>query len=121
MRQGWIVLMMLLGFALLFAACSGSGSNPNPGGGPTVACTVDAPSTAAYVPSSCTVKVGQAVKFTNISSHPLLPTGANPDNPIPNTVGTGKDTETVTFGKAGTYTFVCAFHPAMTGSITVTP
>ena len=122
-KQGLIVLMMLAGFALLFAACGGSSSNPPPPGGnnPTVACTVNAPSTAGYVPNSCTIKVGQAVQFNNLSSHPILPKDNNLDNPIPNTVGTGKDTDTITFTKAGTYTFMCGFHPDMTGTITVTP
>jgi plastocyanin len=123
MKQGLIVLMMLAGFALLFAACGGSsgntGGNNNPP--PNVACTIDAPSSSAYVPNSCTIKVGESVRFTNIAGHPLQPTGNNADNPIPNTIGTGQTEATVRFTKAGTYTFVCAFHPNMTGTIIVNP
>ena len=119
MKQGFIVLMMALGFGLLFAACGGG--NGNTGGGSTVACTIDAPTSAAYEPNICNIKVGQSVKFTNISGHPLVKTGNNPDNPIPNTLNSGLNEQTVVFSKAGTFTFICAYHNNMTGTIIVNP
>ena len=64
-----------------------------------------------------TVKVGQSVTFNgSFSTHPLVGSGGGTPNPI----GAAQAAAGVaTFTKAGTFGFLCSFHPAMTGAIKV--
>ncbi|MEA2301081.1 MAG: hypothetical protein QOE44_1616 [Solirubrobacteraceae bacterium] len=72
----------------------------------------------AFKPGKVTVKVGARVRWTNLDSAPHTATADH---------GGGFDTGTlmlhqsklVRFTTAGTYTYHCAFHPFMTGSVTV--
>lgn len=70
----------------------------------------------AFVPASITITPGDQVIFVNDDSAPhtataqgLFDTGR---------LGQGQQAS-LTFGSAGTYNYICSFHPNMKGTITV--
>lgn len=71
----------------------------------------------AFVPADITVAVGDTVVFTNNDGAPHTATADN------GSFDTGRlsrgQSGQLTFGQAGTYTYFCAVHPRMKGSITV--
>ncbi len=73
----------------------------------------------AFSPANITVKVGTKVTWTNTDSvsHNVISDSSN--GPKSGTLGKG-DSYSFTFDKAGTYTYICSFHPYMKGSVTVT-
>jgi plastocyanin len=103
---------------LLLAGCSGSSgtksSTPSgAGGGLRIA-------GFAYQPTPMTVKAGQKVDVTNADSAEHTVTSDLAGLFLADEVKNGK---TVTFtapAKAGTYTFHCAYHSAMHGTLVVT-
>lgn len=68
-------------------------------------------------PERCiTIKKGQDVTFSgDFTMHPLESSGGDTPNPIGGHDANGK----VSFTAAGTFGFICGFHPAMTGAIKV--
>ena len=80
----------------------------------TTAITID---NFAFSPQAITVKVGDTVTWTNNDSTAHFPT--SDDNSF--TAGEVQPGAkvTATFSKAGTFTYHCAFHPEMTGTIIV--
>ncbi|MBV2359006.1 cupredoxin family copper-binding protein [Thalassococcus sp. CAU 1522] len=70
----------------------------------------------AFQPAMLTIEVGTSVTFVNADSAPHTATGQGFDT---GRLGRG-DEATLTFAQPGTYDYVCRFHPAMTGRITVT-
>jgi len=71
----------------------------------------------AFGPASLTVSVGDTVTWTNNDAvaHTVTATGGAFDS---GTVSPG-DTFTFTFTTAGSFEYVCSFHPNMTGTIVV--
>lgn len=71
----------------------------------------------AFSPDDITINVGDSITFTNNDSTAHT---ASADNGEFNT-GTlsAGALETVTFATAGTFNYFCAFHPSMTGTVTV--
>ncbi len=71
----------------------------------------------AYSPATVTVKVGEAVTWTNQDSagHNATSDDKSFDTGV---LDTGKS-RTVAFNKAGTYTYHCSVHPSMHGTIIV--
>jgi plastocyanin len=73
----------------------------------------------AFSPDSVTVGVGESVTWTNEDAVAHTATGS----------GGAFDTErldpgestTITFATAGSYAYVCAIHPTMTGTVVVEP
>jgi plastocyanin len=96
------------------------------GGGPTASkaagSTVDIiggnPSSYAYSPSTISISVGDRITWDNTSS-------ATEGHTV---TGDGLDSGTIkkgqsysfTFNKAGTFNYVCEFHPSMKGTVNVT-
>lgn len=75
-----------------------------------------------FTPSCMAVHAGQSVTFqqADFSNHPLMP--QNGDTPNPITFTSSGTTVTIAFPNAGTFGFVCEFHPSlMFGAIEVTP
>ncbi len=74
----------------------------------------------AYLPSSCTVKLGGPNKFVTIKAvsfvHPFSTISTNWPG---GAVSASNNDYSATFTKPGTYTYICAQHPEMTGTITV--
>ena len=72
----------------------------------------------AFAPDALSVAVGGRVTFTNRddATHTATGSGASLiDSPDITT----DESFAVTFDEAGTYEYLCKFHPFMTGSITV--
>ena len=71
----------------------------------------------AFGPSSVTVQVGDSVTWTNEDAAPHTATagGSSFDT---GTIGNGASAS-VTFATAGTYAYICEFHPTMTGTVVV--
>lgn len=75
------------------------------------------------------VKVGQTVSFRGeFASHPLKDKGGNSPNLfskaaelISNAGAPGQEYTPFEFKTAGTFGYVCGFHPSMTGAILVVP
>lgn len=72
----------------------------------------------AFDPASASVNAGQKVVFTNDddATHNVV---ASDDNINSGDIAAGKSWS-YTFTKAGTYKYVCTYHPWMKGEITVT-
>jgi plastocyanin len=68
-----------------------------------------------YAPASLTVAAGTAVTFTNFDAAPHTASATGLDT---GTLRQGQS-RTVTLAKAGTYAYVCQFHPYMHGTIVV--
>jgi plastocyanin len=126
--------------AFLVAACGGAAATTSPTTAPTTAPTATSPSAApsaapstaagggaasaqianfAFAPANLTVKVGGTVTWTNTdgATHTVTANDGSFDS---GSLATGA-TFSQTFAKAGTYTYACAIHASMTGTITVTP
>lgn len=71
-----------------------------------------------FSPSTVTIKVGDTVKWTNISSKPHNVVFSNSSIPGINFL-TSQQTYQVTFSNPGTFSYVCAFHSGMGGTVTV--
>lgn len=71
----------------------------------------------AFSPSELSVKVGDTVSWVNedLAGHSATSDGVTFDTGV----FEQNDTKTVTFDKAGTYTYHCTAHPNMKGKIVV--
>ncbi len=74
-----------------------------------------------FTPMVVSVKVGSKVTWTNQDqvSHTVTADTASADAPSSSLIGQGQS-YSFTFQKAGTYTFHCAVHPDMHGTVIVT-
>lgn len=107
-----LLSVLLIALAVAAAGCGGGGSNsPSPARN---AATV-AIRGFKYVPPTITVRAGARVTFTNFDAAPHTATAAGLDT---GTLRKGQS-RTVTPAKAGTYAYVCQFHPYMHGTIVV--
>lgn len=91
-------------------------SEPAVGGAVAAVSIVD----YAFAPADLTVAAGTTVTWTNTDRRPHTVKSADGAFASSATLGTG-DAYAVTFEEAGTFPYVCAFHPVMTGAVTVTP
>lgn len=123
--QGAMRMMRWPALALVtfLMACSsgspdatGPGGNNNNGGGNPSANTVLI-SGFAFHPTPITVAAGTTVTFTNNDAATHTAT-ADDGSFNSGDLATGASF-THTFGKAGTYTYRCAIHPSMKGSVVV--
>ncbi len=130
---------LLAGAALVVVAgCGGSNGGygsgpPMGGGGPPPPQGASASVTVAdysFTPNALTVKVGTTVTWTNTgaASHTVsADDGTWGGGPLQGTGGGmyggggAGGSYARTFSAAGTFTYHCAIHPTMTGSVTVTP
>lgn len=71
----------------------------------------------AYSPSTITIKVGEAVTWTNKDAAGHSATAD--DKSFDTGVLAQGESETVTFSKAGTFTYFCTPHPNIKGTIVV--
>ena len=117
--------LVLVAPLLLLTACGGGGSTSVKENGTVAAtggaATVKGGDTLKFAPNVVDAKVGKlALTFVN--------GGQVPHNLVFDDTGLGKtatvdggakQTLDVTFDKAGSYTFMCTFHPGMTGKVVV--
>jgi plastocyanin len=71
----------------------------------------------AFVPASVTVKVGDTVQFVNEDSTPHTATSSDKSFDSGNLDQNAK--WSYTFKKAGTYAYICTYHPYMKGTVVV--
>ncbi len=71
----------------------------------------------AYVPDTVTISPGQTVRFIEDDETPHTVTAA--DHAYDSGNLNQKDTWKHTFATAGTYTYFCAYHPYMKGTVIV--
>lgn len=71
----------------------------------------------AFAEKSVSIKVGDSVLWTNKDSAPHTVTG---DGGLSSGTLKTNQTYSFTFNTAGTFNYHCAFHPSMTGTVTVT-
>lgn len=72
----------------------------------------------AFSPATITVKKGTSVTWTNNDSVSHTVTGNN-GGPNSSTLGNGQS-YSFTFNTTGTFKYICAIHPSMTGTVIVT-
>jgi plastocyanin len=73
--------------------------------------------TFTFTPATQTVKVGATIEWHNSTSAPHTVVGFGKDAGI---IASGQ-TFKATFTQAGTFTYVCSYHPGMSGTIVVVP
>lgn len=94
----------------------GGGSFAETVSGQPAAATVKQTDTLKFEPASVTAKVGDVVQWTNGSS--VVHNVTFDNGPASPTMNSG-DTFELKFTKAGSYHYVCTFHPGMEGTVTV--
>ena len=73
-----------------------------------------------YDPTPATVKAGQKISIPNADAAPHTITDTGSGKAFDSGTIKGKATGSLTIAKAGTYAYICEFHPFMKGEITVT-
>ena len=117
------LLAALAGAALL----AGCGDDDGATSKPTGTASADAKTTATikivdfvYDPTPATVKAGEKIAIPNADAAPHTITDSGSGKAFDSGTITGKATGSLTIAKAGTYAYICEFHPFMKGEITVT-
>jgi len=73
-----------------------------------------------YDPAAATVKAGEKISIPNADAAPHTITDTGSGKAFDSGTIKGKATGSLTIDKAGTYAYICEFHPFMKGEITVT-
>lgn len=111
----YMTLAALCGAALL-AGCGDSDDE----GGPVAAATATiAIEDFKYAPDPATVNAGQKISLPNADDAPHTLTDRAGRRAFDSGTIKGKATGSVTFDKAGTFSYFCEFHPYMQGTVTV--
>jgi plastocyanin len=119
MRQLLRAGLLTLITGVTFIACASGGSPQATTSGPSAA-TVDIKS-FAFGPASVTITKGQSVKWTNSDGTPHTVSSGTPptkDGKFDREVANAGSV-TITFDAAGTFTYFCNIHQAMTGTVVV--
>lgn len=119
---------LLLLTAVVLAGCGGGGTTASTAGALTAAGPPDAQTATVigntrlkFVPETVQAKVGALALTMTIQGgvpHNLVFDQAGLGTPIP-TIPSGSSTQTYTFTKPGTYSFVCTIHSGMIGQVIV--
>lgn len=104
-----------LGFALLLAALILVLSVPRVHAASTVTVEI---SGFAFQPSMVTIQVGDTVTWTNLDGAAHTATDTGPQALFDGVMDNG-ESFSYTFTQAGTFNYVCTFHPEMTGTVIV--
>jgi plastocyanin len=128
----WKAAIVVAGSALLLTACGGG--NPNTGGGGGSSCTTSSGATATQVvqinpdpntvgrfdPNTVNINVGQSVEWDWIDTSSQHSTTSDTGGIWDSCLQNAGFKFVFTFNTAGTYTYHCTIHAAMTGKIVVT-
>ena len=106
-----LVLTIAAASSLALGACGAPAAEPRP----PVTHTVRMSGTS-FVPAELTVAVGDHVRWVNEDNFPHTATSA--DRFDSGTIG-ASGSWTYTAAEAGTFDYVCSFHPTMTGTLLV--
>lgn len=118
----WVAASLFAVAGLFVAGCGGGKSNPmTPPVAADVTITIvgiNGPN--SFSPSSAVAKVGQTVAWMNSGGTTHTATA---DGGAFNTgdIGNGSTSAPITMTTSGVFTYHCARHPAMTGTLTVNP
>ncbi len=112
-------LVLVLGGALLLAACSGGGSSPSGSGSGATSTNTLTISNFMFSPMRASVAPGSTVSVTNKDpvTHTLTASGGQFDT---GDIGAGQTKTFTAPMKPGTYTYICNIHQYMKGTIVVT-
>ena len=126
-------MTLTIGGLLLVAAtlggCGGSNGSmspasptptPTPAASDVVITIVGMNGSLSYSPNPATVRVGQTVAWKNADSLAHTAT-ADAGTFNTSTLAAGATSSPITMTTAGTFTYHCAIHGSMTGTLTVTP
>jgi plastocyanin len=72
-----------------------------------------------YDPTPVEVTVGQSVVWENVHTQAHTSTGTGDQRWDTQNIAPGESSEPVVFEDAGTYTYICALHPFMEGTVEV--
>ena len=110
-----VIALVVLAAVLLLRSGSSGHRHPSV---PTVRAGAVAIKNFSFSPAKLTVTAGTKVTFTNGDSTEHTATADAGGGFDTGTLAQGRS-KVVVFSKSGTYTYHCAFHAFMTGSITV--
>jgi len=117
-------ILAALAAAALLAGCGGGDDETSTTG---KAATASAGATDTiriknfiYDPDPVTVKAGQKVTVVNEDGSPHTITEEGPSPSFDSDTVKGGASGSITFEKAGTFKYLCVFHPTMKGTVTVT-
>ncbi len=111
----WTIMLALV--AVLGAACGGGGDGTDTGGGEGGATGDITMVDNAFQPAEVTVAAGDTVTLVNTGQAPHTFTVEGGE--IDEELEPGAEAEVTIDLEAGSYPFVCEFHPEMTGNLTV--
>jgi plastocyanin len=114
------LLALAVGLALSGIGCGGGGGTDSTGGAASAAGT-DSSVTISdykYEPATIVVPAGSTVVFTNRDSTPHTATSTESGAFDSGSIDTGK-TGRIKLEDPGNYTYYCAFHPFMKGTVRV--
>jgi plastocyanin len=119
----WSILAAVLTASALAAGCGGSDNPTKPGGGgANVTINITGQNgTSSYNPSPDTVAVGQTVAWHNSNGTTHTATFLGTGGFNTNGVAPGSSSGAIQMNTAGSYTYHCTIHPAMTGTLVVKP
>jgi plastocyanin len=107
------VVIATLGLFAAVACGDDVGSDGDSTDGPTIIIK-----DVTFMAPDVTVAVGGAVTFDNQDNQAHTATGTGTGSFATDTIGPGTS-KTVMFDDAGTFAYICSFHPFMKGSVTV--
>jgi plastocyanin len=110
-----IMTCALIGVALLLAASALLASAPRAQAASTVSVEI---SNFAFQPASVTIQVGDTVTWTNLDSAAHTATDTGSGSLFDGVMNQGESLS-YTFTQAGTFDYICTFHPDMTGTVIV--
>ena len=118
-----VVCLLLAVFAIAIAGCGssgGTGSSSSTGASAAAGSTAHAVTIKEYTfkPGTITVPVGTTVDFSNEDTTAHTATSTESGVFESGAIQPGKS-GSITLKKAGTFTYYCAFHPFMKGTIVV--
>lgn len=132
-RSRRLTAMLVAGVSLTFAACGDTGDGdedaaaeePNgeaPSGEATAGdcetVTVDIPE-FAFEPDPVEIKACDSIVWSNSHSQPHTSTGNGEQTWSTGNIDSGESGEPVAFDDSGTFTYICALHPFMQGTVEV--
>jgi plastocyanin len=109
-----LVSAIAVAAALALGACGGG----DDGGGGGAAAAKVAIVKFQFKPATITVRPGAEVSWRNGDAAPHTATAENRTDFDTGTLKTGQS-DTITFRKPGTYSYICLFHPFMHGTVKV--
>jgi plastocyanin len=114
------VCLLLAAVAIAMVGCGSSGSSSSPSSTAAKGASAQAVTIKDYTfkPAKITVPVGTTVDFSNEDSTAHTATSTESGAFESGAIQPGKK-GAITLKKAGTFTYYCAFHPFMKGTIVV--